>query len=59
LFTGRRYFPRFSRNYDFFPDGQRFVVVKPPERGADVSSRTHLDLVLNWFEELKRLVPTD
>lgn len=42
----------YGRNYDITPDGQRFVMVKemnpPPRRIA---------VVLNWFEELKRLVP--
>jgi serine/threonine-protein kinase len=39
-------------NYDVSPDGQRFVMVK------DDSSSGRLNVVLNWFEELKRLVPT-
>jgi hypothetical protein len=38
-------------NYDVSPDGQRFVMVK----GEPGSSR--LNIVLNWFDELKRLVP--
>ncbi len=39
-------------NYDVSPDGQRFVMVK------DESSSGRLNIILNWFEELKRLVPT-
>jgi hypothetical protein len=39
-------------NYDVSPDGQRFVMVK------DDSASGRLNIVLNWFEELKRLVPT-
>jgi serine/threonine-protein kinase len=39
-------------NYDVSPDGQRFVMIK------DESSASRLNLVLNWSEELKRLVPT-
>ena len=37
-------------NYDVSPDGQRFLMIKesPPQ----------LNVVLNWFEELKRRVPT-
>jgi len=38
--------------YDISPDGQRFVMVK--EEGRE----TQIHVVLNWFEELKRLVPT-
>jgi len=41
-------------NYDVTPDGQQFVMVRP--RSARV---TQINIVLNWFEELKRLVPTD
>jgi serine/threonine protein kinase/Tol biopolymer transport system component len=39
-------------NYDVSPDGQRFVMVK------EESSANRLNVVLNWFEELKRRVPT-
>ena len=38
--------------YDVSSDGQRFVMVK------DDSSSGRLNIVINWFEELKRLVPT-
>jgi serine/threonine-protein kinase len=46
-----------GRTYDMSPDGKRFLMVKegaPDERAAPHS----LILVQNWFEELKRLVPT-
>ena len=39
-------------NYDVSPDGQRFVMVK------DDSASGRLNIVLNWFEELKARVPT-
>ncbi len=39
--------------YDISPDGQRFLMIK--EAGAD---QAQIHVVLNWFEELKRLVPT-
>ena len=38
-------------NYDVSPDGQRFVMVK------DESGSGRLNVVLNWFEELKARVP--
>ena len=39
--------------YDISPDGQRFLMIK------DIEGRTgQINVVLNWFEELKRLVPT-
>ena len=45
----------FRQNYDVTPDGQRFVMV----RAAQGSEQAQINVVLNWFEELKRLVPTD
>ncbi len=41
--------------YDVFPDGQHFVMIKNVQKEAPP---TELNVVLNWFEELKRLVPT-
>jgi hypothetical protein len=42
-------------NYDVSSDGKQFVMVKG---SGDVGSLTQINVVLNWFEELKRLVPT-
>jgi serine/threonine-protein kinase len=44
------------RTFDVSPDGQRFLMVKMDERKPQPV--TELILVQNWFEELKRLVPT-
>ena len=41
--------------YDVSADGQRFVMVKEAEEG---SSAMQINIVLNWFEELKQKVPT-
>jgi hypothetical protein len=38
--------------YDISPDGQRFLMIK--ETGSE---QAPINVVLNWFEELKRLVP--
>ena len=43
-------------NYDVSPDGQRFLMLKPVEQKR--SGPTEINVVLNWTEELKRLVPT-
>ncbi len=56
LFTGS-YSVAAGRNYDIDPDGQRFLMLKDVEEQA--SARSQLTVVLNWFEELKRLVPTN
>ena len=46
-----------SRDWDVSPDGQRFVVLGSSD--ARDQPRPRINFVLNWFEELKRLVPTD
>jgi len=40
--------------YDVSPDGQRFLMLKPSEQEQ---TTTQINVVLNWFEELKRQVP--
>jgi Tol biopolymer transport system component len=42
-------------SFDISPDGQTFAVSRFPEESAP----REINVVLNWFEELKRLVPTD
>jgi serine/threonine protein kinase len=44
------------RTYDLSLDGQRFLMVKGEQRKP--TPATEMILALNWFEELKRLVPT-
>ncbi len=41
-------------SYDVSPDGQRFLVVEGPEQELAVHQ---IQVITNWFEELKRLVP--
>ena len=41
--------------YDVSPDGQRFLMV----RAVEGVTRAQIHVVLNWFEELKALVPTE
>jgi serine/threonine-protein kinase len=47
--------PGFSREYDVSSDGLRFVVVGTNESNEEPAER--IQIVLNWHEELKRLVP--
>ena len=44
-------------NYDISPDGKRFVFVEEPRPANAVAPVTHLQVVLNWFDELKRRAP--
>jgi len=38
--------------YDISPDGRRFLMMKE-------GTESQINVVLNWFEELKRVAPTD
>ena len=42
------------RNHDLHPDGDRFLIATPGERRAQ-----QLIYVLNWLDEVERLVPTN
>jgi hypothetical protein len=49
---------RAGARYDVSPDGQRFYVIRmatPPPPPVV----THINLILNWFEELKGKVPPE
>ena len=56
LFESSGYFQGRNRAYDIAPDGQRFLMIKLRDV-SQVSSQ--INVVVNWTEELKRLVPTD
>jgi Tol biopolymer transport system component len=44
-------------NFDLAPDGKRFVVLMAPE-GAEASRlQGHVTLVMNFFDELRRIAP--
>jgi len=42
-------------NYDVSPDGQRFLMLKASEQAG--AAPMQINVVLNWFEELKQKVP--
>jgi Tol biopolymer transport system component len=47
--------PRGYQYHDIAPDGKRFLMMKEDT----VQNQGQINVVLNWFEELKRLVPTN
>ena len=57
LFTGNFVLqtPDFT-NFDISTDGSCFALIQPGESDA---APQDLNLTLNWFEELKRLVPIE
>ncbi len=57
LFEGRyQLSPVQSDDYDVSRDGQRFLMLKPIDQGE--GAPTQINVVLNWFEELKQKAPT-
>ena len=46
----------YGRRYDISPDGKRFLMI---QESVPPSPPTQYNIVINWFEELKRLVPTE
>ena len=54
-----------SRSYDVMRDGSAFLALAPDadvseaQTEGQVGARQEIRIVLNWFEELKRLVPVD
>jgi serine/threonine protein kinase/Tol biopolymer transport system component len=57
LFEGRYQLSSLTASdYDVSPDGQRFLMLKPSEQ--EQAAPTQINVVLNWFEELKQKVPT-
>ncbi len=52
--------PGDSRNFDVMPDGERFIAVVPvtvEETEDEEAPAGQINIVLNWFEELKERVP--
>jgi len=47
--------PRSFPDYDVSPDGQRFLMLKANEQAQPPGQ---INVVMNWFEELKQKVPT-
>ncbi len=56
---GFQYYTGGVRPYDITPDGQRFLMVFPADPADSVTETPaeQINVVLNWFEELKERVP--
>ena len=44
-------------NLDLAPDGKRFVVLMPAEISEPRVTQSHVTLVVNFFDEVRRRVP--
>src|SRR5262245_44894799 len=50
--------PGASREYDILPDGRFLVLLPAPQPGETATRPTQqINVVLNWFEELKQRLP--
>lgn len=55
LFEKMYYSYSYTSSYDIHPDGNRFLMIEAEEE----PDSNQISIVLNWDEELKRLVPVD
>jgi serine/threonine protein kinase/Tol biopolymer transport system component len=46
------------QNFDITPDGKRLVVLMPAEGAEEQKAQNHVTFLLNFFDELRRRVPT-
>ena len=49
--------PGYGSNYDLAPDGKHIVILGPPA-GAKPPNVDHVSFIMNFFDELRRKVPT-
>jgi len=52
-----RYVGGGARSYDVSPDGQRFLMMQDAAAESAADKPANIVVVLNWLEELKRLLP--
>ena len=45
--------------YDVSPDGQRFLMIREGGLSGETADQLAITVVLNWVEELTRLVPVN
>jgi serine/threonine-protein kinase len=50
--------PDSPRRYDMMPNGSLLGEIQPSQPSSDASTSPEIQVVLNWFEELKARVPT-
>jgi len=45
-------------NLDIAPDGRRFIVLTPPESRSEKPATVHATILMNFFDELRRRMPS-
>ena len=59
LFDGPYFYGALERTYDVSRDGRRFLMIKESGGRIESAASPRLILVPHWFEELKRLLPSN
>ena len=59
LFSMDPYYVGAYFNWDVSPDGQQFLMIRRSEDTGSDSASGDIVVVVSWFEELTRLVPTN
>jgi serine/threonine-protein kinase len=58
LWSDKQLFYAGNSNLDLAPDGKRFAVLALPETPPDEKGTVHVTMLLNFFDELKRRIPS-
>ncbi len=61
LFQGTYFYPTGGSQWDISPDGKQFLMIKEifDDEFPGGTRQSRINIVLNWFEELKDRVPAD
>ena len=62
LFRGAFFYLGPGHSWDISPDGKRFLMMKPQgaiDEGSSTEGPPKINIVMNWFEELKQRVPVE
>ena len=44
--------------FDLTPDGRRIIALEPQEQPKEAKVDLHVTMLLNWFDELRRRLPS-
>jgi serine/threonine-protein kinase len=58
LWSDKQLFYTGTMNLDLAPDGKRFAVLTLPETPSGEKSTVHVTMLFNFFDYLKRIIPT-
>ena len=59
VWSDRQIFSPSVTHLDLAPDGKRFVILAPEENAGPAKGSVHVTFLLNFFDELRRRLPTN